>query len=151
MIKRGIIQLGGLDPKIRISKPGVDVDEAGELDFLLHEQHLYSQPYHFSFVACPFAGNTSYTVQDSTVSVTIPDVTSEPVVLVYPVASDDSVVFPFPKSTGTGASTVGFLVESWFIYHEVVSSTRIDVRFYKPQTTLKSPEGAYIILMRGDT
>lgn len=150
MIKRGIIQLGGLTPKIRISKPGIDVDGAGELDFLLHEQHLYSQPYHFSFVECPFAGSTSSEVQDATVSVAIPNVTSDPNVLVYPVDSEGSIVFPYVKSTGPGTSSTGFAVEDWFIYHHVVSSTQINLRFYKVFRALKSPQGAYIILMRGD-
>lgn len=148
MRKRGIIQLGGVEPKIRISKPGVDVDLAGPTDFLLHESHLYSQPYHFSFVACPFAGYTGNASRAATVNVSIPNVTDDPVVLLWPVDSTGATVSPMSRTTGTGSSGSGFNCENWDVNFDLISSTQIDINFGKGSDTRLSPDGCYLILLR---
>ena len=37
---------------------------------------------------------------------------------------------------------------NWTVYHEVMSSTRLDVRFIKGLDSQRSPNGAYVVLMR---
>lgn len=146
--KRGIIQFATGIEKIRISKPGVNVDAATTLDFLLHESALYSQPYYSAFVTCPFAGNTSTGTQDQTVHVTVPDVTDSPVVILESVDSDGVISYPAQKGLGTGSSGSGFTINGFVVSHQVISSTQIDVRFFKNSTSRRSPLGAYLILMR---
>ncbi|RWE78802.1 hypothetical protein [Mesorhizobium sp.] len=146
--KRGIIQFTPTIEKIRISIPGVSVDTAGPTQFLLHEAALYSQPYFSAFIACPFAGNTSLGTQDQTVQVTVPDVTATPVVLLSPVDSDSVISLPSQKGTGSGSSASGFNINNFSVSHWVVSSTRVDVRFFKNDTSRRSPNGAYLVLMR---
>ncbi len=138
MAKRGIIS----SSKIRFSPPGVDVDTAQPHELLMHEQFLFTQPYFFRFVACPFAGNTSTSLLDQTVSVTIPNVTPSPIVLLWPVDSDESIAWPRPRDETGGWAT------NWTVYHEVMSSTRLDVRFIKGLDSQRSPNGAYVVLMR---
>lgn len=147
-MKRGVIQFSGATEKVRISKPGVDVDTAGTLDFLLHENALYSQPYFSAFVTCPFAGNTSTGVQDQTVDVTVPNVTTTPVVMFWVVDSDSLISFPAQKGFGTGNSASGFSVNSFVVSYQIISSTVIRVRFFKSSNSLRSPQGAYLILSR---
>lgn len=146
-MKRGVIALGSPSPKIRISKPGVDIDSAADIDFLLHESHLYSQPYYFDFVACPFAGDTSSNAFNQTVSVAIPDVTADPIVIAYVADSESSIHYPAPRSTGPGSSASGFAYEAWGIRVKAESSTSLMVRFIKNAGVRRSPTGAYIILM----
>jgi hypothetical protein len=146
--KRGIIQFATGVEKIRISKPGVDVDAATTLDFLLHESALYSQPYYSAFVTCPFAGYTGTSIQDQTVHVTVPDVTSTPVIILEVVDSDSLISFPAQKGLGSGSSGSGFSINNFTVSHQIISSTQVDVRFYKPGNSKKSPQGAYLILMR---
>lgn len=140
-MKRCIIEL----PKIRISKPGYDVDTAALENLLFHESFLFTQPYYFGFVACPFSGGTSPLLEQA-VSVTVPNVTSDPIVLLY--ASGGINVFPAIRSIGTGSDASGYNVARWNIGYNVVSSTRIDVNFQKPFRSLSAPSGAYMILMR---
>lgn len=147
-VKRGIIQFAPDIEKVRISTPGVNVDAASTLQFLLHEAALYSQPYYAAFVACPFAGNTSTGTQDVTVQVTVPNVTSDPVVILEIVDSDGLISFPAQKGLGTGSSGSGFSVNSFVVYHQVISATRVDVRFTKSDTSRRSPNGTYLVLMR---
>lgn len=147
MTRRGIIQLSGT-PKIRISKPGTDVDVADDTGFLLHENHLYAQPYFFQFVACPFAGNTSYVAKNQSVDVTIPDIDGSPIVLLWPVDSAGNITSPIPRSTGPGSSQFGFAVENWNIYWKIISSTSMTIKFTKTIDSLRSPNGCYVVLIR---
>lgn len=147
MKKRGVIHLSGT-PKIRISKPGVDVDLATPTEFLLHESHLYAQPYYSSFVTCPFAGNTSGSLLQQAVNVTVPDVTAEPIVLLWPVDSAGTIISPMSRTTGPGSSQTGWVLDFWRVDAKVVNSTRVDVRFTKTADSRRSPNGAYLILLR---
>lgn len=148
MIKRGVIQLNGADPKIRISQPGIDVEAAQPYELLLHEQHLYAQPYFFKFVACPFAGNTSTGVKDQTVNVTVPNINADPIILVWPVDMDDAVSYPLQRSTGTGSSASGFAVDSSDVRVQMVNSTTLAVEFIEGSNSKRPLNGAYIILLR---
>ncbi|TKT79961.1 hypothetical protein [Aquamicrobium sp. LC103] len=148
MAKRGKIQLSGANPIFRISKPGVDVDSAGENDFLLHEDHLYSQPFWWQFIACPFSGYEGVEVRDQTVNRTIPNTGSVPMSIIYPVGSNGTIIFPFPKSEAAGSSANGFPgLERWYIWHSV-TRTQLSVRFLKNDNSRRSPQGCYVMLMR---
>lgn len=144
MTKRAILDLG--DDLFRISMPGVDVDEAGDADFLLHEDHLYSQPYYFGWVANPWAPNTNGTVTLSeTVQVTVPDVTANPIILLYKQYSNGDNCFPdfrFLSSQNDAFSM------SLIAYAVAISSTRVDVTFGKFRCPFYMT-GAYMVLMRG--
>ena len=144
-IKRCTIQLPDI---FRVSKPGIDVDSAGEKDFLFHEDYLFTQPYSFQWVACPFAGNTSNNDLSATVAVTLPDVTDDPLVLLFPVRSDNVNVFPYPKSRGTGSSGSGFTTENWDVYLRNLTGTSLDLFFVKSSTTRRSPLGCWVVAMR---
>ncbi|RVC71283.1 hypothetical protein EN759_00265 [Mesorhizobium sp. M00.F.Ca.ET.038.03.1.1] len=148
MTKRGIIQFTPTIEKVRISVPGVDVDSAGFGQFLLHEAALYSQPYFAQFVACPFAGNTSTGQQVAEVNVTVPDVTNDPVPLFWIVDSNGEISYPSQKDTGTGNTGSGFAINAFFVGVQVVSSTLVKIKFVKPGTSRRSPQGAYLTLMR---
>lgn len=142
-MKRCVIDL----PKIRISKPGNDVDTAAMENLLFHESFLFTQPYFFTFVPCPFGSGVS-DVLDQTVPVTVPNVTSDPIVLLYASGGSTVNVFPAIRSIGAGSDATGYNVSMWIVGHNVVSSTRIDVQFIKPFRSLSAPTGAYMILMR---
>ncbi|RAZ75845.1 hypothetical protein [Mesorhizobium atlanticum] len=146
--RRGIIQFKPGVEKVRISVPGVDVDAAGTTQFLLHEAALYSQPYFAGFVACPFAGNTSTGYLEQSVDVTVPDVTADPIVMHWIVDSDGLISFPCQKATGPGNSGGGFAINSFYARTRVISSVLVRVKFVKPDTSRRSPQGAYLILMR---
>lgn len=141
-MKRCIIEL----PKIRITPPGYDVDTAALENFIFHESFLFTQPYYFNFVACPFGADTTTSTMNQTVSVTVPGITSDPIVLLFMVSNESMNVFPDKRSFGTGTDAFGYNVELWTVGHNVVSSTRIDLNFIK--SAKRSPLGAYMILMR---
>lgn len=134
-------------PTIRISKPGYDVDTAAMENMLFHESFLFTQPYFFTFVPCPFGSGASG-VLDQTVSVTVPNVTSDPIVLLFASGGSTVNVFPSIRSIGAGSDASGYNISAWIIGHNVVSSTRVDVNFIKPFRSLSAPTGAYMILMR---
>ncbi len=141
-MKRCVIDL----PIFRVSKPGADVDTAGPQDLLFHESFLFTQPYFFTFVACPFASNTKYEYKEATVNVTVPDVTDDPIVILYPVSSASSTVFPAFRDTGLGTDMSGYDVDATFFEYRVVSSTQVNVRF--ENWSKKAALGAYMVLMR---
>lgn len=148
MIKRGIIQLGGPNPKFRISRRGVDVDTAGPADFLIHEEYLIAQPFHTVFVACPFAGNTSNTLQDATVNITIPNITPTPVVLSYIRAAGGYNSFPTRRGDG---QVFGRGDNAYNVYINVNSATSVSVRFLKQPPSLTSPDGTTLVFYRQAT
>jgi len=136
MVKRCIID----GSKIRISRPGVDVDAAGEFDFLLHENHLYAQPYFAAIVSKPSDGDTTI--------LNVPEVTSDPIVLIFPVRNGDMTSFPFPKSQGSGSNETGW---SGLLYmavnYRTLSATQIEFRF---STNSRSDNvlSCYVLLLR---
>ncbi|TGT64102.1 MULTISPECIES: hypothetical protein [unclassified Mesorhizobium] len=148
MIKRGIFQLTGAEPKLRISKPGIDVDTAGPTDFLLHEDFLYTQPYFAQFVACPFAGRTTTGYVEAAVPVAIPNVTSDPLINVWIVQSDGPISYPCQRGQGSGNSGSGFNIDAYYVRYKVDSGTQVTVWFMKPDTSKKSPQGAYLMCFR---
>ena len=147
MVKRAIIEMTP-NPKIRVSRPGVNVDTAGEFDFLLHENHLFAQPYFYRFVACPFAGDTSNNNRDSTVNVSVPNVTSDPIVILFPVSSASANIFPDIRAIASGSVESGFPMDNWLVGYTVVSATLIRIRFQKFTGSRRSPNGTYMILIR---
>lgn len=150
MVQRGIFRKDP-SPAIRITRPGVDIADAGPLDFLLHEDHLYTQPYFFGFVACPFAGNTSNSGLSSSVDVTVPGFDANPIVLMYPLTSTSVTCFPAPRAKGHGSNQHGFPLDLYEITWQVLSSTIVRVNFSKPSTSTRSPAGCYLVLMRRPT
>lgn len=148
-MKRGKIQLGGASPIFRISAPGHDVDTAPANGFLLHEDHLYSQPFFWQYVSNPFAGYTGAGVQDATVPVTYPSVGVIPTCILYPVASTGSVSFPRPRSLGVGSNESTWVgLENWQVQFNITSLTNVNVRFTKTNSSPRSPQGAYLVLFR---
>lgn len=148
-MKRGKIQLTGTNPIFRISAPGYDVDTAPEGQFLLHEDHLYSQPFFWRKVDCPFTGFTGAGVQDATVPVTYPSVGTEPIVILYPIASTGSVSFPRPRSLGVGSNESTWSgLENWQVQFNITSLTNINIRFTKTNSSPTSPQGCYLLLFR---
>lgn len=143
-MKRMVVNL----PKFRVSKPGFDVDTAAVENLLFHEDFLFTQPYFFGYVVSPIAGNTGKDMATGTVQVTVPDITGDPIVILYASGGPLINVFPAIRSIGSGNDQDGYNVDSWIIGYEVISSTRIDVTFTKPFRTRSSPAGAYMILMR---
>lgn len=144
-LKRCIISKDG---EFRVSNPGKDVASENQFDFMLHEDMLASQPYHFSYVECPFSTYTGNGVKDQSVNVTVPDVDSDPVVILFPVTSASVNSFPLTRDRGSGSDSSGYNVDKWFIVAKVVSSTQITVRFIKPSDGRKSPKGCYLVLAR---
>lgn len=145
MIKRGIIQLAGAEPKIRISRPGVDVDFAGEADFILHENYAAAQPYFFTYVACPFSGSGGAT--SARVPVTAPDVgETDPVVVIY--SRIDSDFNCFPTKRRSQGRTGGGSAYHFHVGYRVISPTSFEVVFNRQPNSGTSPTGAYFILYR---
>lgn len=144
MAKRGIIT----SDKFRISPPGVDVDTAKPEQLLLHENMLYSQPYFFSFVACPFAGYIGNESRVASVDVVVPPVSDNPMVLVYPVSSEDLSIWPLPRAQGPGNPQNGYNLEYWSIGYRVLSASQISIIFEKSYDSYRSPLGAHIVLTR---
>lgn len=148
-MKRGKIQLTGSSPIFRISAPGFDVDTAPINGFLLHEQHLYSQPFFWQFVSCPFAGFTGAGARDESVIVNYPNVGNTPNAILYPVASGGLVSFPRPRSGGNGSNQTTWAgMEYWAVQFEITSNTQVRVRFTKANSSPLSPQGAYLVLFR---
>ena len=136
MVKRCVIQ----PPVIRVSKPGIDVDFAGERDCLLHENKLFAQPYFQTVVSKPGGSDTA--------SVGIPNVTSNPLVFIFPVLDGDRSVFPFPRSQSGGSNQSGWPDLLGFnIAYRVISATQIDVRFFTRSNTANILS-CYLVLLR---
>lgn len=147
MVKRGIIDLSGGNNKIRISRRGVNVDEAGPTDFLIHENYLIAQPYYFRFVGCPFAGYTGTNFRDESVFFTLPDVgESDPIIIIYTQTAGNFNIFPHRRRS-TGAVGFGSLYD-FNILSVLHSPTNGEIRFIKLATSQTSPNGAYVIAYR---
>lgn len=136
MVKRCKIQL----PIIRVSKPGFDVDGASKRNCLLHEEKLFPQPYFQTIVNAPAGGGV--------VNVAIPDVTSNPLVFLFPVFDGTRSTFPYPRSESTGSSQSGFPNLLGFdVSYRVITSTSIDVRLFASSNT-GNILSCYLVLLR---
>ena len=144
MIKRGHIS----SDKFRFSPPGVDVDTAQPHQLLLHEAMLYSQPYFFRYVGCPFAGYVGNQSRVGAVNLAVPPLADNPMVLVYPVSSEDLSVWPLPRAVGPGNPQNGYSLEYWSIGYKVLSASSIDIVFEKSYDSYRSPLGAHVVLIR---
>lgn len=144
-MKRCVIDNAG---RFRISRPGFDVDTADPQDLLLHESFFYSQPFFFRYVACPYSG-LSGSARDQTVgpiSFTNPG-TTEPSVLIFPVAGDGVATYPARNSQSTGSAQAGWVnLESWRVTYSITNS-QITLRFYT-QFNTRPPQGVRVILFR---
>ncbi len=111
-MKRGIISLG--TPLVfRISKPGFDVDTAGQADLLVHESIFYSQIVQSGTLSNP--GGPSYTA-----TVAIDPSLVNPIPIVYPVFSGN-VAFPAPWAYLSGIMTTIRTNVSWKVSGGVFS------------------------------
>lgn len=144
MVQRGLIDAG----KFRISRPGKDVSSTNPSDFMMHENFLFSQPYFFRFVACPFAGDTSQSSRNEIVDVAVPDVTDDPVVIMYTVTASGSIVWPSPRSFGVGNPQSGYPTDRAAALFKFYPPTTLRIRFVKGDLDRTSPQGAYIVLLR---
>ncbi len=88
MIKRAIFDFSGGSPVFRISKPGIDVDLAGDDDLLMDERGLYAQVVQ--------TGVLVRTVFGSSVDMTfsIVDLGYKPYLIIWPINDDDAIVRP---------------------------------------------------------
>lgn len=149
MAKRGRIQLNGANPIIRIVPPGFDVDTAPDQNFQLHENHLYSQPFHWTFAPCPFAGYGGGDARDEWVDISYPNVGNEPIVILYPVGADWVATYPAPRGRADGNNTTGFPgLPSWYVFYDILSTSTLRVRFLKSTSARESPNGAYVLMWR---
>lgn len=100
-MRRALIEKGIL----RLSVPGVDVDNAKGDEFILHEDHLSAQPYYTEFISCPYAGITS-SDRSATVDLSVPAITDSTMILYYLVFTNGGGFYPLPPShTSTGEMT----------------------------------------------
>lgn len=137
--------------KFRITKPGLEVDAryATVDQCLFHETMLFTQPYWFGFVACPFAGSTDKALLSQTATVAIPDFgVTDPVVNMYAKNYAAQNCFPRPASIGSGNSQDGYASEAWQIRLAGVTTNSISIEFTKPALSIRSPLGCYVTLMR---
>lgn len=134
--------------QVRVVPTGYDVDTAPSHKFLLHESFFASQPFHYTFVACPFAGSTSDDLLEASVAVNFTDVGNVPDIILYPVRDGGAIVFPQYFTRSDGNTTVGWNSERTTIYWESLTSSSVLVRFIKARHARRSPQGAWIVLFR---
>lgn len=146
-MKRGKISLSGSAPTFRVSVPGVDVDAAAPHQFVAHEDFLFSQPYAFGFVPCPFAGYTGNGTRDQSVTVTVPNVGVQPIIHLFLVDHTDAISYPAHYAEGGGSSESGYDVTNFFITGDY-SNGKLTIRFLKSSSGRRSPNGCYYMLSR---
>lgn len=137
--------------KFRITPPGSsnDAKYASVDQCIFHEQMLFTQPYWFGFVPCPFAGSTSKDALDQTATVSIPNVgVTDPEYVLFPRNVAGQNCFPRPASVSTGNSQDGYPSEAWQIRMVSITSTSLTLRFTKPALSIRSPQGCYVALMK---
>lgn len=151
MPRRAFRGLDGGVFKFRITKPGsvADARYASIDDCIFHEQMLFTQPYWFGYVPCPFAGSVSKYLLDQTATVTFPDFgVSDPEYVLFPRNVNGQNCFPRPASVGSGNSQDGFASEAWGIRVVSITTTSLTLRFIKPSLSIRSPLGCYVALMK---
>lgn len=133
--------------RFRISRPGFDVDTAAPQNMLLHESFLYSQPFLFRFVACPYGGTVSGNRDQpsSPISFSNPG-TQLPSVAIFIVSSDSLVDFPARNALSTPQTGGVVSVPTWYTTYSLTNSS-ITLRFFT-STNTPAPLGAYIILFK---
>lgn len=137
--------------KFRILKPGsaADARYASVDQCVFHEEMLFTQPYWFGFVACPFAGSVSKELLDQTTTVSIPNAgVTDPEYVMFPRNVNGQNCFPRPVSTGVGNSQDGYASEAWAIRMVSITATTMTLRFTKPALSIRSPLGCYVALMK---
>jgi hypothetical protein len=135
------------DDQLRISRSGFDVDAAGPDGFLLHEDFLWSQPFFFKYIPCPFAGFTGAESRVEAVTEPIPDSGSVPIVTLYAV-KDGAIAYPILRSMAFGNLQNGWPgLEQWHISY-AASPTSLTIEFVKQVGTRTSPDGCYVICFR---
>lgn len=147
MTKRGKIKLNGPSPMFRVSMPGVDVDTAGPHQFIAHEDFIFSQPYAFGYVQCPFIGFTGDAQRDESVAVAVPNIGVTPIIHIFPVNQNNQIAFPAHFSEGAGSAGRNYQIINYFI-SGTASGGSLTIRFQKGLNTAFSPNGCYYILTR---
>lgn len=140
-MKRAIFEAG----KFRVSVAGADVDTARDDQFVLHEQHLFAQPFFSTFVACPVSG-TSGSLRQPVVTVSTPalPVPDQLVTVLFPVPGDGASYWPLPPSNGTTGDQKG----SYAVVSDI-QSDEVSVQFIIP-ASIPAPAGAWLVLIRGE-
>lgn len=134
--------------RFRISKPGYDVDTADEQHMLLHESFLYSQPFLWRWVPCPFSGYTGTDNRNVPVDPIYFDNTGEvPEVLTWIMFDDDVISYPVRNSAAVGSLQTGWNLRDARVMFDVTTSS-VTLRFRKYPNSTLSPKGAYLILFR---
>lgn len=146
-MKRGKIRLSGPTPIFRVSKPGVDVDTAAPNEFVAHEDFLFSQPYAFGYVQCPFIGFSGEAYRDESVTVPVPNPGVTPVIHLFPVDHNNQISFPTHFSEGGGNDQSGYAVTT-YVVDGTSSGGSLTIRFRKSFNGLRSPNGCYYMLSR---
>lgn len=151
MPRRAFIGPDGGAFKFRITPPGSGADAryASVDQCIFHEAMLFTQPYWFGYVPCPFAGSTSKDFLDQTATVTIPDAGDlDPEYVMVPRNVNGQNCFPRPASVGNGDSQNGYASEAWQIRKVSITATTLTLRFTKPALSIRSPLGCYVALMK---
>lgn len=142
-MQRGLIS----KDSFRISRPGADVSSTNLGDFIAHEDFSFSQPYAFGYVDSPYKGFTGRGLKSETVTTSVQDVGSEPVINLFPVYPGGDIVTPEIVSEGSGSSETYYNIVS-----NLVSASYADgeltIRFVKPMDSRYSVDGCYYILSR---
>lgn len=149
-MKRGKISLSGAAPTFRVSIPGVDVDAAEMYQLTAHEDFLFSQPFAFGYIPCPFSGYTGNGDRDQNVTVTVPDPGVEPIVQVFIVDHNDQISFPAMYSEGGGNSQQGYNTLNYYVSFNCAAG-KLTVRFFKGGNGRHSPKGCYYMMSRNAT
>lgn len=147
MVKRAHIRLAG-SPIIRVSVPGVDVDAAQTHQFMLHEDFLYTQPYHIVWVPCPFAGNNDNQEMQATEWIGVPAVTADPIILTYMFTNTGAAMYPMAPSSSprNNSSDLFPQLQRFGVGAQIADPWSASVHFWK--TGRLSPVGATLVFMR---
>lgn len=146
-MKRGIIRLSGAGPIFRVSKPGVDVDLAASNEFVAHESFIFSQPFAFGYVGCPYAGFVGPGIRDQTASVAVPNIGVTPTIHVFADSHESKISFPYQLSEGSGNTANGYNTIQNTIT-ATYSPGLLSVRFVKNSSSRFSLNGCYYMLTR---
>lgn len=140
-MKRAIFEAG----KFRVSVAGADVDTARDDQFVLHEQHLFAQPFFSTFVACSATG-TSGSLRQPTTAVSTPPlpIADELVTVLFPIPGDGASYWPLPPSNGATGDQKG----SYALVSDIQPG-EVTVRFVIPED-VPAPDGAWLVLIRGE-
>lgn len=146
-MKRGKINLSGAMPTFRVSVPGVDVETAAMHQLVAHEDFLFSQPFAFGFVQCPFKGYTGTGDRDQSVTVPVPNLGIQPIIHLFAVDHNDVISYPSHYSEAGGNSQAGYDVLNHYVTG-IYANGNLTIRFLKFGNGRRSPGGCYYMLSR---